>query len=177
MPRRRPPPPSGLSAFERGLSAESAFFDLLSRASRGRLRFARPQPDDHGVDRLVYREDSPYPLLLQPKAATRTGKRGDWQFQLDLSTVPRRLGAFFVPCFPFDLDKRAVGEWTLLVPGKEALGGRPRKGMRHITVPKNPKRTHKWGAYMLPTEAVAPTLLAALEGEWERHGGRDNGGS
>ncbi len=88
MPKRKLPPPSGLSPFERGLSAESAFCDLLSRASRGGLHFARPAPDDHGVDRLAYREGSPYPLRLQFKAATRAGARGDWQFQLDLTTVP-----------------------------------------------------------------------------------------
>ncbi len=76
MPKRKLPPPSGLSSFERGLAAESALCDLLSRASRGRLRFARPQPDDHGVDHLAYREDSSYPLRLQFKAATRAGARG-----------------------------------------------------------------------------------------------------
>ncbi len=152
----------GEGAVEKGYAAELTVSDAIVAQSGGRLKVARPRPDDHGVDRLIFRTQAGLALSLQVKAAYALGKDGVVEFAFDKADVPATSESYFGLCVAPLKGALRQPDRFWLVPAKEILrGGRGRKNK--LRVPYAAKRKGRWTPYVHPFGDLAGVLEAKMD--------------
>lgn len=152
----------GEGAVEKGLASELTVADAIVAQSGGELKVARPRPDDHGVDRLVFRMRGGGALSLQIKAAYALGQYGVVEFAFDKSDVPRRNRSYFGLCVSFVGGALRAPDHFWLIPAREILrGGRGR--LNKVRIPDNPKRKGRWTPYRHDFADLAAVLIAQMD--------------
>lgn len=166
---------AGAGTVEKGYAAEVAVADAIVTMSRGALMVARPKPDDHGVDRLVFRVGGGGALSLQVKAAFALGEYGIVEFAFDKHDVPTRHASFFGLCLAFVENPLGPPTKFWLVPPKEILRGGGRRGINKLRIPYRPKREGRWTPYEHPFSDLANALVRELDTAQARREARRGG--
>ncbi len=150
---------------QKGAMSESAVFTAVLLQTNGRLRGARPQPDDHGIDAKFYQPGFPLSLDVQIKACYSVDKTGFRNFKIDLSDIPRDPSFHWVLCVEGTQDLPGIAKTAWLVPGGALPARRGRPRMLHIAMrPVGPRRS-KWDPYRIDFSALGPTLLEHLKAD------------
>ena len=156
-------PLGGLSVQQTGAIAEAGH-DIVAVLSSGlRLRAARTQPDDHGLDRLMYAADAPdRVLLVNPKGASAVQDGHFWTFRVVMDAIPRDASRYFVTLCPLQAESPWIGKWVWVVPGEAVRARAGNSKYKMIQVPAEPSATNPWERYRVPRSGLGRHYLGLL---------------
>ena len=152
-----------MNSAQKGLVSENDVTAAIIAQSGGRLKVARSRPDDHGVDRLVFRTDALGSMSLQIKASFTPGKQGARRFGFRLNEIPPAHRSYYGLCVAYVRRPARMANDCWLIPAAVLLEGRDPSIKRIVHIPKSPSRKSKWEQYRLPTRRLAAELTATLD--------------
>ncbi len=148
---------------QKGTLAEVAIANAIELLTEGRLKCARPQPDDHGTDYIVYQPGSGVSVDIQVKAAYATGANGALQYRLECADVPRDPRRYFVLCLQGTASLPGFADEMLLIPGSVFAARRSARGAWHFSVGTKRKGRSTWAAWRVARTDLGPRLVELLE--------------
>jgi len=121
--------------------------DAIELLSEGRLRCARPRPDDRGADWRVYQPGWPFAFELQVKSAHSVNSRGWRQFSLDLADIPEDPGGWWLLAVDATAAPPGIAPVCHLIPGAAFPEWSGRSRIYHFATRPSGPRGSKWDRY------------------------------